>query len=346
MQPKKINKNLTMKYEYGGGNTEYIFSYKNRPFSMLKSSNLPSPTSNFIDHLLVKEFGLKMFDMQCKKIYFGGQKLRLLGRISCTVQCISDGASHGNFQFKACVIENLNQNFDTHSIAGMKTSALLSGDCDGDQDEDVSCTYSGAFSPPPRESSRTPSSTSSTPASLPSDCSTPTRILLQKFADGAKSPVESPTDLRRSEAVRALLAARSRSPPGFPAEPQYAPSSPQSAAAVSPLSANIRRLDQMFGGADVQPHDHAQLRVLRDQDPGGQVTYRNGITNFYTSDGCYDYEVGHGRDKCTRERCYDADVPNVPHNCAFSGHWTFPPAFRSCGPRCHGAFCTCFRSYK
>ena len=205
MQPKKINKNLTMKYEYGGGNTEYIFSYKNRPFSMLKSSNLPSPTSNFIDHLLVKEFGLKMFDMQCKKIYFGGQKLRLLGRISCTVQCISDGASHGNFQFKACVIENLNQNFDTHSIAGMKTSALLSGDCDGDQDEDVSCTYSGAFSPPPRESSRTPSSTSSTPASLPSDCSTPTRILLQKFADGVKSPVESPTDLRRSEAVIAFL---------------------------------------------------------------------------------------------------------------------------------------------
>ena len=58
----------------------------------------------------------------------------------------------------------------------------------------------------------------------------------------------------------------------------------------------------MFGGADVQPHDHAQLRVLRDQDPGGQVTYSNGITNFYTSDGCYEFELGHGRDKCTRER--------------------------------------------
>ena len=263
-----------MKYNFGGGNTEYVFSYKNRPFSMLKSSNFPTPTSNFIDHLLVKELGLKMLDMQCKKISFGSQKLRLLGRINCTVQCISDGVTHGNFHLKACVIENLYQHFDTHSIAGAKTSAVLSGDCDGDEeDEDVSCTYSGALSPPPGRTPRTPSSSaSSSPASIPSDCSTPMRMLLQKFADGAnaKSPVESPTDLRRSEAVRALLAARSRSPPGFPTEPQCAPSSPQSAAAVSPLTANIRRLDQMFGGADVQPHDHAQLRVLRDQDPGGQ----------------------------------------------------------------------------
>ena len=278
MQPKK-NENLTLKYNYGKGNTEFVFSYKKRPFSMLMSSNLPTPNSNYIDHLLVQELGLEMFDIQCKKISYGSRKLRLLGRINCTIQCVSDGVNRGNFHLKACVIENLNLHFDTHSIAGVKTSAVLSGDdCDGE--EDVSCTYSGALSPPPRDSPRTPRSTSSTPASLPSDCSTPTRILLQKFADGAKSPVESPTDLRRSEAVRALLAARSRSPPGFPAEPQYAPSSPQSAAAVSPLSDNIRRLDEMFGGADVQPHDHAQLRVLRDQDPGGQVTYRNGITNF------------------------------------------------------------------
>ena len=47
-----------------------------------------------------------------------------------------------------------------------------------------------------------------------------------------------------------------------------------------------------------------------------------------------------------RERCYDEEIPNVPHNCAFSGHWTFPKAFRSCGPRCRGAFCTCFRHYR
>ena len=335
---------VTMKYSYGNQDEEFVFCYKNRPFSMLVSSSFPTPTTNFIDHLLVQELGIKMTEFQCKKISFGGRKLRLLGKISCTVQCVKNGNVFGNFHLKCSVIEHLNENFDTHCVAGVKTTALLHGDCD--EDENSSCTYSGAFTPPPKASkTKAPGSANSTPASISSDCSTPTRILLQKVADGAKSPVESPTDLRRSEAVRALLAARSRSPPGFPATPQYAPS-PPTTAGVSPLTSNITMMEDMFGGADKQPHDHAQLRVLRDQHPHGQVTYSNGMTNFYTAEG-YDYMLGHGRERCFRQMCYDGaqDVP-VPHNCAFSGHWTFPHRFQSCGPRCQGAFCSCLRLHR
>ena len=113
-------RNMTMKYEYGSKDTEYVFCYKSRPFAVLVSPSLPTPTSSFVDHLLVSELGLKMTDLQCKKIIFGGKKLRLLGKVSCTVQCIKDGNVFGNFQYKANVIENLNLHFDTHSIAGVK----------------------------------------------------------------------------------------------------------------------------------------------------------------------------------------------------------------------------------
>ena len=94
---------MTMKYDYGNKDSEYVFCYKSRPFAVLVSSYLPTPNSSFVDHLLVNELGLKMSDIQCKKISFGGKKLRLLGRVSCTVQCVKDGRMFGNFNFKACV---------------------------------------------------------------------------------------------------------------------------------------------------------------------------------------------------------------------------------------------------
>ena len=110
--------NLTMKYEYGNQDSEHVFCYKSRPFAVLVTQSLPTPSSSsFIDHHLVNELGLKMSDIQCKKIHFGGKKLRLLGKVNCTVQCVNDGKVFGNFHYKACVIENLNLNFDTHSIA-------------------------------------------------------------------------------------------------------------------------------------------------------------------------------------------------------------------------------------
>ena len=175
-----------MKYDYGNRDEEYVFCYRSRPFAALVSSFLPTPSSSYIDHLLCAELGLKLTEIQCKRISFAGKKLRLLGKISCTVQCVtSDGNIFGNYQLKASVIENLNQHFDTHCIAGAKMTDTLHGN----KENNSPSTFSGA--PTPDRASQSPSSPS-TPASIPSVCSTLTRVLLQKVSDGFKLPVESP----------------------------------------------------------------------------------------------------------------------------------------------------------
>ena len=43
------------------------------------------------------------------------------------MQCISNGATSGNMNFKAIVVQDLYQNFDAHSIAGSKLSEKLIG---------------------------------------------------------------------------------------------------------------------------------------------------------------------------------------------------------------------------
>ena len=119
------NFDVTMKYQYGNHDEEFVLCYKSRPFSVLSSDDLPTPTGSYIDHLLVKELGIKMMDLQCKKMSFSGVKMRMLGRISVSVQCIKNGRTFGNFHLKANVIENLYQHFDTHCIAGKNTDKKM-----------------------------------------------------------------------------------------------------------------------------------------------------------------------------------------------------------------------------
>ena len=108
-----INKKLTLCYQYGNEDLEYVFCCRGRPFTSLSSSHLPTPTSTLIDYGLVRDLGLKMQDLQCKKFYFGGHKMRILGKISTTVQCIQNGFVSGNFQIKAVVVLDLTKNLDT-----------------------------------------------------------------------------------------------------------------------------------------------------------------------------------------------------------------------------------------
>ena len=96
MPKMNVSDNLTLTYTYGAGDKEFVFCCKNRPFAVLCSSSLPTPAASLIDHNLVMELGLKITDLQCKKISFAGRKLRLLGKISTTVQCIKDGKLFAN----------------------------------------------------------------------------------------------------------------------------------------------------------------------------------------------------------------------------------------------------------
>ena len=78
-----------------------------------------------MDYGLVRDVGLKMSDLQCAKFSFGGHKMRILGKVSITVQCIHGGVSSGTFHIKGNVVLDLAKNFDTECIAGSKMRCLL-----------------------------------------------------------------------------------------------------------------------------------------------------------------------------------------------------------------------------
>ena len=124
--PASSEKYITMCYDNYPDQQEFVFAMKGRPFSMLSSQKLPVPTTSLIDFNLVSELGLKMTDLQCSKFTFGGQRFRILGKISQTVQTITDGVISGTVHLRASVVEGLRSVFDSHSIAGQKLTDLLS----------------------------------------------------------------------------------------------------------------------------------------------------------------------------------------------------------------------------
>ena len=95
---------------------------------MLTAPQFPTPAFTMIDHNLVRELRLTMTDLQCVKMRYGGQNLRILGRISTSVQCIIDGVPAGNVHLKAHVVTDIYQLFNTYAIAGVKMSERLNGE--------------------------------------------------------------------------------------------------------------------------------------------------------------------------------------------------------------------------
>ena len=102
------------------GEKEFVVACKGRPFSILTSPLLPVPTVTYLDYNLVRDLNLRMSSLQCRKLFYGGEKLRILGQISTTAQCIIDGSPLGNIQMKCHVVEDLKKYFNTHAIAGEK----------------------------------------------------------------------------------------------------------------------------------------------------------------------------------------------------------------------------------
>ena len=117
-----------MTYEYGNEEKEFIFCVKGRPFPALVSPYIPTPTATLLDYDLVRSLGLKMTDLQCHKFSYAGFKMRILGKITVTTQCIHDGVASGSFQIKANVVLDLAKNLDTECVAGNKMAAQLRGD--------------------------------------------------------------------------------------------------------------------------------------------------------------------------------------------------------------------------
>ena len=144
---------------------------KGRPFAMLSSQRLPVPSTSLIDFNLISDLGLKMSDLQCSKFSYGGQKLRILGKISQMVQTITDGVISGTVHLRASVVEGLRTAFDSHSIAGKKFTELLQ--------RKVSHTS------PPASPASTPSSTSTRSSRSPA---TPKAAKVKSAPGQVRSP--------------------------------------------------------------------------------------------------------------------------------------------------------------
>ena len=157
------------------------FSCKNRPFAVLCSKYLPTPATTLIDHNLIMELGLKLTDLQCKKISFAGRKLRLLGKISTTVQCIKEGKMFANINLRASVVENLKDVIDSHCIAGQKMAQMLSNDVlrlddtNSDNDDDHDAVSKGPNLK--QDPQCTPSVSSSMSTASPSVSGTPSNTV-------------------------------------------------------------------------------------------------------------------------------------------------------------------------
>ena len=94
------NNAFTTRYSYGNKDSEFVFTCKGRPFAVLVSDHIPTPTSTLLDYDLVKSLGLKITDLQCRKFCFAGNKLRILGRVSTAVQCLDQGRVSSNYHIK------------------------------------------------------------------------------------------------------------------------------------------------------------------------------------------------------------------------------------------------------
>ena len=347
-----LNNNLgvTTRYKYGNDDSEYIFTCKGRPFAVLASAHLPTPTSPLLDYDLVRSLGLKMTDLQCRKFAYAGNRLRILGRVSTAVQCLDQGRVSGNYHIKALVVSDLNTVLDTHCVASAKMKQQMTSReviTIAEDDEGNSCTYSGALATPSR-SQAAPAprllSAASSPRSVP-----------------AASPPRSPS-----------------TPPGFPKTPQYGASAGASAAAassaaapatphsapnipvvrwlssdgqmVSPLSANISALSAVFKDADLEaPDDCQETFALEKADPDGDLeSDDDGNLNFNMCNGVY-YQFGHGRTLCSHGKCSNRDklkVSKYPNNCGFNPQWMLPNDYIPCGPKCKGGFCSCLSKYR
>ena len=321
----------TMCNEYPNEEKEYIFCIKGRPFGCLVSPHLPTPTSTIIDYNIVRDIGMKMSDLQYTKFSFGGQKMRILGKVSFTVQTIHNGLASGNFHMKANVVLDLFKNFEIESIAGVKIQKQLEG-------RNSNCTYSGALS--------TGSSTPSTPRSSPP----PSRAATPPKARSPSPPKAPPTP---------------KSPPGFPAQPQHLGSVPRKAQtppyvtrkpriSVSMLTAlpddtirgrNLHHLEAAFCNADIMLDTNRELRALHEADPQGRVTVDENRIMTFTTTGGLKYELGHGRNRCHPAMCQDR-TENIPNNCGYLvGQWLIPYGFQPCGPTCRAAYCPCINDY-
>jgi hypothetical protein len=278
--------------------------------------------------------------------------MRILGKISTSVQCIFDGSISGNLHLKATVIQDLYHNIDTHAIAGNKLSKILSAPPNKlddstsleptDGEEELTKT-------PKKKKKKRPKSNEASP----SNSSTP---MSEQYLSPGLSQPKTPS----FNQIYGLSPSSTTpsSPPGFPTPmycPKVRPHLPmQPDNQRSPLTVNIARLTAAFGSADLIDNLDDEQAALAHIDPFGTFDIGNSGGSFDFSKSHYPassssairgplYRSGHGRRWCSIA-CRNDDAP--PHNCGFHPQWRLPPGFQCCSQLCKGGLCECLRGHQ
>ena len=246
--------------------------------------------------------------------------MRILGKISMTVQCIHDGVSSGTFHIKGNVVLDLAKNLDTECVAGTKMAAQLSGDITAPSTP-ARAAPSPAPSVPAAGSPRTPPPRA--PRSSP------------------RSPPGFPARPQYAASPGVSI------PQPRPTVPVFSVS--DDGCELSPRTANVRALTTAFKDADLKPSFKQEIFALKKADPDGDpVDDEDGNMNLNFSNG-FVYQFGHGREKCSRVKCFSLSqqaAKKFPHNCGFNEQWRLPDNFWPCGDYCSGGFCQCLSLYK
>ena len=100
------------------GESRHIFVCRKYPFEMLKSPNFPASNETLIDEDFVHKVQLAQTNITCENYRYAGQNLRIVGKISTTVQAVANGVPVGNMQLKATVVRNLKSHFLTEALPG------------------------------------------------------------------------------------------------------------------------------------------------------------------------------------------------------------------------------------
>jgi len=277
--------------------------------------------------------------------------LRILGKVSSSVQCIQDGAQAGNLHFKATVVQDLYATFDTHSIAGKKLSEKLIGPpykLLSQEDEEAPETEPTT---PKKKRRKRAKSNEATPDSSTSNSHKSDQTLSPGFSLPRSPTFNQIYGLSPSPTPPSP-------PPGFPTSvysPRVCPNLPMEPDNQrSPLTVNISRLTAAFGSADLIDNLDDEQAELAHIDPlgnfdignsGGSFEFtksRDPASSVHAVSGPF-YRSGHGRRWCNRRCGYDVDPPN---NCGFHPQWRLPPGFQCCSHQCKGGLCECLRGHQ
>jgi hypothetical protein len=315
------------------GDREFVVSCKGRPFTILSSTNLPTPLASYIDHKLAAELKLRMSDLQCSKLSFGSKKMRVLGKISTTVQCIKNGQVSGNLYIKASVVENLCEHFDVHAIAGIKLSQLLTSP--SNQDQDATNTSDDEPTTPPKKKKRKKASRSFDVSPSSSTTSNLVKTQTSYSTPARDQDISSPTFASRRVAINAAIAAQAKQSPDHSIFERlgYPPKSPPTFATEGSHSLQSpRRSPPGFPTAKYSPGTNISRLCAMGGVMVGQIGSGQGHPVFYPD---------HGPRKCLPS-CRGRDPPL---NCGYNAEFYLPTGFQMCGSACRGAFCDCLRTY-